>query len=173
MQAAMIIRLCKTALVAMVALFFIIVVFGNVTDYPTNGAFVEHVLAMDTIFPNSALKWRSITDPHLVTLAYWAIIGWEMVAAVLLSIAAVRLARASGDHDRFVAAKPLGVLGLSVGLLLYGFGITVIGGEWFAMWQSKVWNGLDSAARFMLLDGLVLLALLLPEHDASRRSQCH
>ncbi len=70
---------------------------------------------------------------------------------------------ASRDHHRFLAAKPLGILGLTFGLLLYGFGITIVGGEWFAMWQSKIWNGLDSAARFMLLDGLVLLVLLMPE----------
>ncbi len=159
----MIIRLCKTALVAMVALFFIIVVFGNVTDYQTNAVFVQHVLAMDTIFPESTLKWRAITDPRLVTLAYWAIIGWEAVTAIVLTITAVRLAAASCDYDRFVSAKALGILGLTFGLLLYGLGITIIGGEWFAMWQSKIWNGLDSAARFMLLDGLVLLALLMPE----------
>ncbi len=159
----MIIRLCKTALVAMMALFFIIVVFGNVTDYQTNAVFVDHVLAMDTIFPDSTLKWRAITDPHLAAFAYWAIIIWEMVAAAILSVAAIRLAMASGDQHRFVAAKPLAILGLTFGLLLYGLGITIIGGEWFAMWQSKIWNGLDSAARFMLLDGLVLLALLMPE----------
>ncbi len=159
----MIIRLCKTALVAMVALFFILVVFGNVTDYHTNCAIVEHVLAMDTIFPNSMLTWRAITNPRLVTLAYWSIIAWEAATAVILSWATVRLAAASRHHVRFIAAKPLGILGLTFGLLLYGLVITIIGGEWFAMWQSKIWNGLDSAARFMLLDGLVLLALLMPE----------
>ncbi|MGA3302460.1 MAG: DUF2165 domain-containing protein [Methylovirgula sp.] len=159
----MIIRLCKTVLVAMMALFFIIVVFGNVTDYQTNAVFVDHVLAMDTIFPDSTLKWRAITDPRLAAFAYWAIIAWEAATAAILSVAAIRLALASRDHQRFVAAKPLAVLGLTFGLLLYGFGITIVGGEWFAMWQSKVWNGLDSAARFMLLDGLVLLVLLMPE----------
>lgn len=159
----MTLRLCKTALVAMMALFFAVVVFGNLTDYQTNAAFVTHVLAMDTIFPDSTLKWRAITDPRLVTVAYWAIIGWEICAAAILSVAAIRLAAASRDQHRFLAAKPLGVLGLTFGLLLYGFGITVVGGEWFAMWQSKIWNGLDSAARFFLLDGLVLLGLLMPE----------
>jgi predicted small integral membrane protein len=159
----MTIRLCKTALVAMMALFFAVVVFGNLTDYQTNASFVEHVLAMDTIFPDSTLKWRAVTDKQLVTLAYWAIIGWEILTAAILSVAAVRLALACRDQHRFLAAKPLGTLGLSFGLLLYGFGITIIGGEWFAMWQSKVWNGLDSAARFILLDGLVLLILLGPE----------
>jgi predicted small integral membrane protein len=51
----MIIRLCKTALVATIAVFFVLVAFGNITDYGTNWAFVQHVLAMDTIFPGSTL----------------------------------------------------------------------------------------------------------------------
>ncbi|MGO9005526.1 MAG: DUF2165 family protein [Beijerinckiaceae bacterium] len=42
----------------------------------------------------------------------------------------------------------------------------MIGGEYFALWQSKTWNGRDSAARCMLLDGVVLLVLLVPERRA-------
>ncbi len=34
------------------------------------------------------------------------------------------------------------------------------------MWQSHDWNGLDSAARFILLDGIVLLVLLAPDGPA-------
>ena len=40
----------KTAMVAAIALFASLVAFGNVTDYSTNFAFVQHVLSMDTIF---------------------------------------------------------------------------------------------------------------------------
>ena len=159
----MLIRLCKISLVATIAAFFILVGFGNVTDYGTNLAFVKHVLAMDTIFPGSRLTWRAITNPQLVALAYWTIIGWEITSAAILVYATLRLLACCGDRQRFAQAKPVAILGLTCGLLLYGLGITVIGGEWFAMWQSKTWNGLDSAARFMLLDGLVLLALLAPE----------
>ena len=159
----MMIRLCKISLVATIAAFFILVGFGNIIDYGTNLAFVQHVLAMDTIFPGSNLTWRAITNPRLVTLAYWSIIGWEIMSAAILVYAILRLTACCGDRQRFAQAKPIAVLGLTCGLLLYGLGITVIGGEWFAMWQSKPWNGLDSAARFMLLDGLVLLALLSPE----------
>jgi len=78
-------------------------------------------------------------------------------------IAVIRLAAACKIEHRFSDAKPLAILGLTFGLVLYGFGFLVIGGEWFAMWQSKTWNGLESAGRFILLDGLVLLTLLVPE----------
>jgi predicted small integral membrane protein len=159
----MIIRLCKTTLVATIAVFFVLVAFGNLTDYETNWAFVQHVLAMDTIFPDSSLTWRAITDKRLAALAYWLIIGWEIVTAAILVLATMRLAPACRDRQLFSQAKPIAVLGATFGLLLYGLGITVIGGEYFAMWQSKTWNGLDSASRYMLLNGIVLLVLLVPE----------
>ena len=159
----MIVRLCKAALVATTALFFALVAFGNMTDYDANWAFVRHVLAMDSIFPNSTLTWRAITNPQIAAAAYWGIIGWQAVTAVVLGVATARLLGASRDPGRFARSKPVACLGLTFGLLLYGLGFTVIGGEWFAMWQSQSWNGLNSATRFILLDGLVLLVLLTPE----------
>ena len=162
-RSVVVVRLCKTALLATVALFFVLVAIGNITDYGTNWQFVRHVLAMDTIFPDSTLTWRAITDQRFVAVAYWLIIAWEAATAIVLIIAVVRLAAACRIEHRFAAAKPLAILGLTFGLVLYGFGFLVIGGEWFAMWQSKTWNGLESAGRFILLDGLVLLTLLVPE----------
>jgi len=159
----MLIRLCKIALVATVAVFFCLVAIENVTDYGTNWVFVQHVLAMDTVFPGNTLKWRAITDERIAAAAYWLIIGLEILTAVILTLASVFLLAACRDAKRFAQAKPLAVLGLTFGLLLYGLGFTTIGGEWFMMWQSTTWNSLDSSARFTLLNGLVLLVLLLPE----------
>jgi len=162
---AMLIRLCKTALVATVALFFLLVAFGNLTDYGTNLAFVQHVLAMDTIFADSTLTWRAVTADWAQSLAYWLIIAWELATGLVLAWAAWRLFRARGAARRFNAARPLAVFGLTLGVLLYGLGFIVIGGEWFAMWQSPTWNGQDSAARFLVLIGLVFLALLHEERE--------
>lgn len=159
----MLIRLCKTALVATIAAFFILVSIENVTDYGTNWVFVKHVLAMDTVFPDNTLKWRAITDERVAAGAYWLIIGWEILTAAILTAAGLCLLAACRDAKRFAQVKPLAVLGLTFGLLLYGLGFTTIGGEWFMMWQSTTWNSLDSSARFTLLNGLVLLVLLMPE----------
>src|SRR5690606_15570062 len=78
------IRLCKIALVAAMALFFTFVAFGNLTDYESNWQFVQHVLSMDTIFPDSTVHWRAITNPMLQTIAYWLIIITEIATAVIL-----------------------------------------------------------------------------------------
>ena len=99
-------------------------------------------------------------------MAYRLIIAWQVATASVLVFATLWMLSGWRDARRFAAAKPAAVLGLTLGLLLYGLGFTVIGGEWFAMWQSHIWNGLDSAARFTLLDGLVLSSMFLIAPDA-------
>jgi len=160
-QAAL--RLSRTMLVGMVGLFFSLVALGNLTDYGSNFEFVRHVLAMDTIFPDSTLTWRAVTAEWAQTLAYWFIIAWELAAGLILTLASLRLFAARHDRLAVRAARPFAILGLTLGALLYGLGFLVIGGEWFAMWQSPVWNGQDAAARFLVLIGFVFVVLLLEE----------
>lgn len=161
-----VIRYCKTALVATVALFFTLIAFGNVTDYGSNWQFVSHVLSMDTIFPDSSLRWRAITDPTLQTAAYWLIIGWQILTAAVLWIGTLRLWNAARRSD-FGPAKTPAVVGLSLGFLLYALGFLVVGGEWFAMWQSETWNGQQTAFGFIAMIGAVLIILLIPEPASS------
>ena len=101
-------------------------------------------------------------DP-LVAVAYWLIIAWEAATAIILIIAVVRLAAACRIEHRFADAKPLAILGLTFGLVLYRFGFLVIGGEWFAMWQSQIWNGQQKAFEFISMIGIALIVLLIPE----------
>ncbi len=56
-------------------------------------------------------------------------------------------------------------------MLLFGAGFIGIGGEWFAMWQSEDWNGLEAATRVFLLSGVVLIVTQLTpgDADATRR----
>lgn len=158
------IRLCKTSLVASVALFFTLVAFGNLTDYGSNWEFVQHVLAMDTTFPNSSLHWRAIKSPSIQTAAYWMIIGWEIVTAAVLWAGVVQLLRAIPAAG-FSRAKTIAVVGLTFGLLLYIAGFVAVGGEWFAMWQSETWNGQMKAFGFIGMIAAVLIILLIPEAE--------
>ncbi|MBV8534298.1 MAG: DUF2165 domain-containing protein, partial [Alphaproteobacteria bacterium] len=89
----MTIRAAKALMVAAIALFASLVALGNLTDYQTNFGFVQHVLAMDTIFPSSTITYRAITDPTLHRLAYALIIAAEVVVAVLCWAGAVVLVR--------------------------------------------------------------------------------
>ena len=56
----LVVRLLKTAMVASVALFALLVAFDNLVDYGTNYEFVRHTLSMDTTFPDNALKGRPL-----------------------------------------------------------------------------------------------------------------
>ncbi|OEO32897.1 hypothetical protein VW23_009380 [Devosia insulae DS-56] len=158
----MLVRFCKIGFVAVVALFFSVIAYGNITDYDSNWQFVQHVLSMDTIFPNSTLKWRAITDPNLQTAGYWGIIGWEALTALVLWVGVIRLLVAVSGPG-FVRAKGIAAVGLTMGFLLFGLGFVVVGGEWFAMWQSETWNGQQKAFEFISMIGLALAVLLLPE----------
>jgi predicted small integral membrane protein len=149
-------NLAAGLLTATVALYIALVAFGNITDFGTNQAFVQHVLAMDTTFKDDDLMWRAITNKGLQNAAYVAIIVWETVSAIVLVYASWLWARR--DTAR---ARSMATYGLLMLLLLFGAGFIAIGGEWFSMWQSKNWNGLDSALRVVVLSGLALIVVQL------------
>lgn len=149
------IRVAKLAVVAGLAAFFLLVAFGNVTDYDSNWQFVRHVLAMDTTFQSPELMWRAVTDESLQRLAYHLIIGWELATGLVLVLAAVMMA-ARLRQPEFAVARAMAAAGLAMGFLLYGVGFLVVASEWFAMWQSQTWNAQYKAGMFTT----VLLAAL-------------
>ena len=157
-------RAAKATTVAAIALFASLVAFGNLTDYNTNFAFVEHVLSMDTIFPFSTIKYRAITNPALHQAAYAVIIATEALIAVLCWIGAITLVRRlRADATTFNRAKTFSVLGLLLGFLLWQVGFMSIGGEWFGMWMSEHWNGVPDAFRFFVTILMVLVYVVLPD----------
>ena len=144
-------RLLKVVMVGCLALFALVVAYDNLVDYGSNYLFVQHVLSMDTTFPDNALMGRQITSPMVWSLAYWAIILAEGATAVTLGVGAIEMARhLRADAVRFRHAKRFVYLGAGLGFLLWFFGFLVVAGEWFAMWQSKSWNGQDAAFRFYM-----------------------
>ncbi len=166
----LIIRLAKIVLVAAMALHASLVAFGNITDYGTNWQFVQHVLAMDTIFPNSTIRYRAITSPALQQAAYLAIIAAETSIAMLCWIGAARLlGRVRGSAAAFNGAKGVAVAGLLLGLLTWQVGFISIAGEWFGMWMSKDWNGIPTAFRLVMISLAMLVFLVLPDGEPDGR----
>lgn len=145
-------RLSKILLMAAITLWLALVAFGNITDYGSNLVFVQHVLAMDSIFPDASIHYRAIHSPLLQHAAYALIIATETLAAVLCGMGTWRMARARhASMATFHRAKRLAIAGLTLGLLLWLGGFMAIGGEWFGMWMSSQWNGLASAFRFVVV----------------------
>ncbi|MBN9044799.1 MAG: DUF2165 domain-containing protein [Rhizobiales bacterium] len=159
-------RLSKTAFVAAIAFFASLVAFGNITDYGTNFAFVQHVLMMDTIFPDATIKYRAIQSPALHNAGYILIIACETLTAILCWIGAfAMLARISGRAATFNSAKKWSIAGLSLGFLVWQVGFMSVGGEWFGMWMSKQWDGVPDAFRFFITIIAVLIYLVLPDGE--------
>jgi len=162
----MILRIAKLSLLAGIALFHLLVVFNNLTDFDSNYQFVRHVLMMDTTLPGNHGMWRALSSPALHLAFYLGIIAWELVATVLLSWGALRLLLAMRlSAAEFNASKDVAVGALTVSLLLWLVAFLTVGGEWFLMWQSRIWNGQDAAFRNFAVVGIVFLVLIQPENE--------
>jgi predicted small integral membrane protein len=160
------IRIAKIALVAAFALHASLIVFGNITDYGTNLEFVRHVLAMDTIFPSSTIRYRAITDPALQQAAYLLIIAIETAIAVLCWLGAYRLLRViRAEGSAFNRAKTMSVSGLTLGILLWQLGFVTIAGEWFGMWMSHRWDAVPDAFHFVVILYASLIFLVMRDDD--------
>jgi predicted small integral membrane protein len=166
-EGAVITRWSKIALVFSIAFFSTLVVFNNLTDYGSNFLFVSHVLSMDTTFPDNNGMWRAITSPFLHHAAYVVIIVTEFLVALLCWIGTFKLYRARRDGSQFNQEKKLAIGGLTLGILLWFTGFMAIGGEWFLMWQSEVWNGQQAAFRLAALIGIILVYLVAPDSEDS------
>jgi predicted small integral membrane protein len=162
-------RWSKTLLLASIALFFTLVVFNNTTDFYSNYQFVQHVLSMDSTFPDNKAMWRALHTPGIHLAFYVGIILWEFFNAVLCWAAAIALFRARNSAEAaFIKAKRIGSVALTAGLLLWLVAFLSIGAEWFLMWQSKIWNGQEAAFRMFTVEALILGLLLQPEPSEQR-----
>lgn len=144
-------RLIQFGMVATIALFFSLAALNNITDFESNWLFVQHVLSMDTTFEQSALLWRAITDPIIQKYAYYFIIFWEILTAILCWLGCFFLL--------IKESKKMAYIGLFFGFLLYMIGFIIIGGEWFSMWQSKIWNGQMKSGLFINFIMFVMIFL--------------
>ena len=166
MESLVVIRLTKIAVIAALAAFALLIAYDNVFDYNSNYQFVRHVLSMDTIFPDSVLRSRAIDSETMWRAANASIIATEASTGLLLALGAlVLLGRLRANAKIYNHAKLCAVAGLTLGFCLCFFGFVVIGGEYFAMWQSKMWNGQDGAFRIATTMLAALVFVSLPDGE--------
>jgi predicted small integral membrane protein len=159
-------RISKIAMIAALAAYALIVAYDNIIDYGSNYEFVKHVLSMDTTFAGNALKTRAISNESVWRAAYVFIIALEGLTGLLLVLGVIfLLRRLMAPGAIFNRAKGWAVAGLTVGFGLWFFGFLVIAGEYFAMWQSQLWNGQEAAFRIATVILVVLVFVSLPDGD--------
>ncbi|MDW3192035.1 MAG: DUF2165 domain-containing protein [Cytophagales bacterium] len=160
----LLIRLTKVVSVFSLGLMAALVVFGNITDYNTNYQFVKHVFMMDTTFPSANIHYRSICGPLVVNGGYIFIIIMEAIMAFCCLKGSWKLWKhLKSAPEVFHANKNWSIAGLLMGIVIWFLGFQVVGGEWFSMWQSQIWNGLAAADRIVTFITLVLILLHFKE----------
>jgi predicted small integral membrane protein len=160
-------RAALTVLTAIVGIYMTLVVLNNVTDFSTNRAFVDHVLAMDTTFRSPNTMWRAIASPGVAIAVYVVIIAWEAITAAALIAAGISWAQSLADDRKVVTARHFSTIGWLMMLALFGGGFITIGGEWFEMWQSSKWNGLQPAIHNFAIAMAGLIVTYLPHKAGS------
>lgn len=169
----MAVRLAKIMLILSAGAFCLLVGYNNIVDYSSNFMFVQHVLTMDTTFPDNAVRAsRALSNPQLHHLTYWLIIAAEIAIGLICIAGALRLMpvlrRPAGA---FNDAKGIAITGLAAGVGFWFMGFLVVGGEWFQMWQSQSWNGQEAAFRFIGSIGLIMIFVAIDDRElqATRR----
>ncbi len=162
-----IVRLSKVVLVGVLGFLFLLVAFNNITDYNANFKFVRNIMSMTAILSDNPNTWRAIPFPIVHHLLYWFVILWESLAALLCLWGTWRCFRLINTPAKiFNRAKGLAVAGLLLATLLWLVPFIIVGGEWFLMWQSQVWNVSNSAFRFFTISLLVLIYFIQPDTEA-------
>ncbi len=166
----MLVRLCKVVMLLGLGLFAFLVTFTNITDYDSNFQFVRHVMSMDTTFEGNRAMYRAITTPWMWHVGYWGVILGEGLTCVFLVWGGLRLfAARHAPAAEFQSRKDIAVVGATFGFLVWFVGFMAVGGEWFLMWQSEVWNGQQAAFRFYMSILAVLIFVMMPDPDPAHR----
>ena len=159
------IRLSKVMLTGAIAALCLLIGYNNIVDYGSNMMFVQHVLSMDTTFPDNAVRTsRAVSDPRLQSNAYMIIILAELAIGLACLAGTMKMMFAlNAPTATFNKAKNIAVLGLSAGVAFLLMAFLVVGGEWFQMWQSQMWNGQEAAFRLVASIGLILIFVSLKD----------
>jgi predicted small integral membrane protein len=108
--------------------------------------------------------WRAVNSPLVHTVFYIGIIAWESVTMLLCWWAGVRLLKSyRAERAQFAAAQSVAVIALTTSLLMWLVAFLDVGGEWFLMWQSHIWNGQEEAFRMFTIVGVVFLVVVQRE----------
>ncbi len=171
-------RVATSLFVLMVASYYLIVGFDNITN-PTNPnasnwPFVQGVLSGDGVPADSGFEWRFIDATWFQVISYIGIMTLETLTGVILLIAGLIGLRRSGNADRWSHGQRWTYLGGILGLTVFMFGFMSVGGNWFVMYLNSKYNGLDPASQniaftlgMLILVTGVLIGSRLTKDDSS------
>jgi predicted small integral membrane protein len=152
-------RKSKACILAVIAAYFLLIVFNNITDFDTNYWCVKSVLGMETI-KSKAVLWRAIETPWIVKSVYVFIVSIEATIALLCSWSAILMLKKRNG-------KPLAALGLTLAFALFMFGFVTIAGEWFYMYMHPQLSNVVPKTTILALLMLVSLFFITSNESES------
>jgi predicted small integral membrane protein len=157
-------RLIKILFGLSVSLYMFMTCFNNLADYDSNFQFISMVSGMEDVYSKAKNGWRSVHSETLHHVMYLFIIACELTVAVLTLTGVFKMIKKfRSGKEEFNQSKKMLLTGLSVGVLLWFVIFITIGGEWFLMWQSKIWNGQTTAFILTIIFLVFLVHLNQPD----------
>ncbi len=159
------IRLVQITVAALAGIYLFLVGMNNILDYDVNFEFAKQVMGMKDLFESNDLdEWRGISQTWVIHLFYISIIILEISGGSLAIKGVTDLIKnRRSETVIFIQKKKLAILGILIGLILWAGVFLIVAGEWFQMWQSKVWNAQETAFDLSILFGVFMLILLKEE----------
>lgn len=160
-------RVCTSIFVLMVAAYYLVVAFDNITNpvnpNASNWPFVQGVLSGDGVPADSGFGYRFISAEWFQVLSYIGIIAGETITGILLLVAGILGLRRSRFHSQWGSAQKWTYAGGTVGLGVFFLGFITIGGNWFIMYLNSTWNGMEPAFQNSVMTAfmLVLVSVVL------------
>ncbi|MES2204866.1 MAG: DUF2165 family protein [Pseudomonadota bacterium] len=104
----------------------------------TLASVIVPLLSMQTVQPEFVHSWRGIHNPALQEMAYYFLASLEGVIGLLAIISIVGMIKNFRQDDvHFLHSQAWARGACMFGILIWGFGFFVIGGDFFLAWQSS------------------------------------
>ena len=128
------IRRSKVLIVLMAALFGLVTLTNNFTDYTAYSDYIGRIISMSDTTGNDSRRYRSITSNMFHHRFYWAIISLEIIFTFSCLVGTWQLYRKlDAPRNEFHEAKKFAIAGFVTGIFVYQGLYVIILNEWFDM----------------------------------------
>ncbi len=126
------------------------------------------LLSMQSVLPEFANSWRAIHNPELQKFAYYFLASIEGLIGILAVIGFIGMFKnLYRDDVHFIYAQAWVRAACILGILFWGLGFFVIGGDFFLSWQSPDLNYFQAGGlNYVLM--MFIPYMLLKKYEHSR-----
>ena len=126
------------------------------------------LLSMQGVQPAFIHSWRAIHSPELQVFAYYLLAGAEGMIGILATVSILKMIKHFRDEGLyFVQAQAWARAACVLGILVWGLGFFVVGGDFFLSWQTTNLSYLQvGGLNYALM--MLIPYLLLKKYEHSR-----